>query len=280
MRLSFTSSFITAAFLLTLSSCKRELTEVSYNGGAAPVLTASATDTISLVPADSSNTAVTFNWTNPNYKFSNGINTFNVSYNLELDSLGANFSSPNKQTVSIVSDLSTSFTVTAFNALVANGLLLSYGSPHNIQTRIKSFIGNGDTGAIAIYSNVLNFTVTPYAPPPKIAPPPTGALFITGSATPQGWLPSPGTTTQQFTLVPGTNGTQFTITIPLTGGNEYKFIGNNGNYNFQYSVATQDTEPDGGPFVPNGGNCIAPSTSGTYVILVNFQTGTFSVTLQ
>ena len=280
MRLSFTSSFITAAFLLTLGSCKRELTEVSYNGGTAPVLTASATDTISLVPADSSNTAVTFNWTNPNYKFSNGINTFNVSYNLEFDTLGANFGSPNKQTVSIVSDLSTSFTVTSFNALVANGLLLSYGSPHQIQARVKSFIGNGDTGAIALYSNAMSFTVTPYAPPPKITPPPTGALFITGAATPQGWLPNPGTTTQQFTLVPGTNGTQFTITIPLTGGNEYKFIGNNSNYNLQYSVSTIDTEPDGGPFVANGANCIAPSKSGTYVILVNFQSGTFSVTLQ
>lgn len=278
MRLSFTSSFITAAFLLTVCSCKRELTQVSYNGGTAPVLTASATDTISLLPADSSNTAVTFNWTNPNYKFSNGINTFNVSYNLELDTLGANFGSSNKQTVSIVSDLSTSFTVTAFNALVANGLLLSYGSPHNIQTRIKSFIGNGDTGAIAIYSNVLNFTVTPYAPPPKIAPPPTGALYIVGSATPEGWLS--GTTSQAFTLVPGTNGTQFTITIPLSGGNEYKFIGNNNNYNFQYSVATQDTEPNGGPFVANGNNCIAPSTSGTYVITVNFQSATFTVTAQ
>ena len=278
MRLSFTRLSVAAAALLLVCSCKRELTEVTFNGGTPPVLTASVADSISLVPADSSNTAVTFNWTNPNYQFSTGVNTFNVSYNLEIDTLGANFGSQNKQTVSISPDLSTSFTVTAFNALVANGLLLSYGSPHKIQTRIKSYLTNGDTGAIALYSNALNFTVTPYAPPPKIAPPPTGALFITGSATPEGWLN--GTTAQSFTLVPGTNGTQFTITLPLSANNEYKFIGNNNSYNYQYSVATADTEPTGGAFVANGANCIAPATSGTYVITVNFQTATFTVTPQ
>jgi hypothetical protein len=280
MELSITKSILSGAFLLLLGSCKREMTQVTYQGGTAPVLTASASDSIALSPADSSNTAVTFNWTNPNYMFSNGINTFNVSYNLEVDSAGDNFTGPNRQTVSIVSDLSASFTVTAFNALVANGLALSYGSPHNIQARVVSFLANGDTGAISLYSNALNFTVTPYAPPPKIAPPPTGELFITGSATPQNWLPTGGSTTQQFTLVPGTNGTQFTITLPLTGGGEYKFIGNNNSYNYQYSVATQDTEPTGGPFVANGGNCIAPAASATYTILVNFQAATFTVTKQ
>jgi hypothetical protein len=278
MEFSITRSILSGALLLLLGSCKREMTQVTYQGGTAPVLTASATDSIPLSPADSSNTAVTFNWTNPNYLFSNGVNTFNVSYNLEVDSAGDNFTGPNMQTVSIVSDLSTSFTVTAFNALVANGLGLSYGSPHTIQARVVSFLANGDTGAISLYSNPLTFTVTPYAPPPKIAPPPTGELFIVGSATAQGWLN--GTTTQQFTVVPGTNGTEFTITMPLTGGGEYKFIGNNNSYNYQYSVATQDTEPTGGPFVANGANCIAPTASATYIILVNFQAATFTVTPQ
>lgn len=287
MRLSFTRPFAAtaaattaAAILLLVCSCKRELTEVTFNGGTAPVLTASASDSISLVPADSSNTAVTFNWTNPNYQFSTGVNTFNVSYNLEVDTLGANFGSPNKQTVSISSDLSTSFTVTAFNALVANGLVLSTGHPHQIQTRIKSYLTNGDTGAIALYSNALNFTVTPYAPPPKITPPPTQTLFIVGAATAGGWdnpIDKVTPASQQFTEV---SPTEYTITIALTGGGEYKFISVNGSWTNQWSVATQDTEPNGGPFVFNGANCIAPSTSGTYIIDVNFQTGTFTVTAQ
>jgi hypothetical protein len=280
MRLSYTKYLLTGAFLLFVCSCKRELTEVTFKGGTAPVLTASATDSISLAPADSSNTAVTFNWTNPNYQFSTGVNTFNVSYNLELDTLGANFGSPNKQTVSISSDLSTSFTVTAFNALVANGLLLSYGNPHNIQTRIKSYLSNGDTGAIALYSNALNFTVTPYAPPPKIAPPPTKSLYIVGAATAGGWdnpIDKVSPSTQQFTEV---SPTEYTITIALTGGGEYKFISVNGSWTNQWSVANQDSEPNGGPFVANGNNCIAPAASATYIIDVNFQTGTFTVTKQ
>ena len=95
MRLSFTRLFVAGTALLLTCSCKRELTEVTFDGGTAPVLTASASDSISLLPADSSNTAVTFNWTNPNYQFNTGVNTFNVSYNLEVDTVGANFGSQN-----------------------------------------------------------------------------------------------------------------------------------------------------------------------------------------
>jgi len=277
MKLSILSSILAGAGLL-FCSCKREIAEVTYKGGTAPVLTASATDTISLLPADSSNTAVTFNWTNPNYMFSTGVSTFNVSYNLEVDTLGANFGSAGKQTVSIISDLSTSFTVTAFNALVANGLGLSYGNPHKIQTRIKSFITNGDTGAVALYSNALNFVVTPYAPPPKITPPASSTLFIVGSATAGGWdnpIDKVAPATQQFTQV---SATEYMITLPLTGGGEYKFISVNGSWTNQWSVATQDTYPNGGPFVFNGANCIAPAASDTYTIDVNFQTGIFTVT--
>ena len=277
MKLSIISSILAGASLL-FCSCKREIAEVTYKGGTAPALTASAADTISLLPADSSNTAVTFNWTNPNYMFSTGVSTFNVSYNLEVDTLGANFGSANKQTVSIISNLSTSFTVTAFNALVANGLGLSYGNPHKIQARIKSFITNGDTGAVALYSNALSFVVTPYAPPPKITPPASNTLYIVGAATAGGWdnpIDKVAPSTQQFTQV---SATEYTITIPLIGGGEYKLISVNGSWSNQWSVATQDTYPNGGPFVFNGANCIAPAASGTYIIDVNFQTGIFTVT--
>lgn len=277
MKLSFITSILAGA-VIVFGSCKREIVEVTYKSGTAPVLTASASDTISLLPADSSNTAVTFNWTNPNYMFSTGVSTFDVSYNLEVDTLGANFGSANKQTVSIISDLSTSFTVTAFNALVANGLGLSYGHPHHIQTRIKSFITNGDTGAVALYSNALDFVVTPYAPPPKITPPATNTLYIVGSATAGGWdnpIDKVDPATQEFTQV---SPTEYTITIPLIGGGEYKLISVNGSWTDQWSVATQDTYPNGGPFVFNGNNCIAPAASGTYTIDVNFQTGIFTVT--
>lgn len=259
---------------LLFASCAKDETKVTYSGGTSPVLSASKTDSIPLPVTDTTSNAVTFSWTNPNYKFSNGISSMNVTYYLQIDTSGANFSSPNMQTVSINSDLSTTFTVSSLNKLLANGLLFSTGVPHTIDTRVKSFLGNG---AVPLYSNVLTFTVIPFAPPPKLAPPASGTLFIVGSATAGGWN-NPMTvdpTTQQFTQV---SNTLYKITIQLTGGGEYKLIGVNGSWAAQWSVATADTEPNGGDFVFNGNNCIAPAASGTYDIVVNFQTGKFTVT--
>jgi hypothetical protein len=212
--------------------------------------------------------------------FSNGVNTQNVSYNLEFDSAGKNFSSAHVQTVSVVNALSASFTVTAFNALVANGLDLTFGQPQTIQVRVVSYIANGDTGAVALYSNPLSYSVTPFAPPAKVTPPAAGTLFIVGSAVAGGWdnpIDKVAPASQQFTQV---SPTEFTITIPIIGGGEYKLISVDGSWTNQWSVATNDSYPDGGPFVFNGNNCLAPATSGTYTIDVNFQTGNFTVTPQ
>jgi len=267
-----------AGICLLAAACKRELTTVTFKGGTAPVLTSSATDSVSLQPDDSANIAVTFTWTNPNYQFTNGANTFDVDYELQFDTAGNNFGGATMQTVSLVASLDTAFTVKDFNSLMANGLVLSLGQTHQIQARIKSYLNNGDTGAVALYSNVQNFTVTPYAPPPKITPPAAGTLYIVGAATPGGWdnpidLVPPSS--QEFMQI-GT--TEYKITITLTASAEYKFIETNGSWTNQWSVATQDTYPNGGPFIFNGANCISPSTGGSYIIDVNFQTGIFTVT--
>src|SRR5579863_3539978 len=128
---------LTAAIgLLIFSACKKDEAKVYYEGGTAPVLTSTAVDTIPLPVTDTTALAVTFNWTNPNYQFSNGISSQNVTYYLQFDTVGANFTSPNMQTVSINSDLSQSFTVAGLNALLGNGLQLSFGQPHNIQVRV------------------------------------------------------------------------------------------------------------------------------------------------
>jgi len=268
--------FIGAAALL-FSACKKQETKLYYQDGTAPVLSSSVQDTIQLNPADSLNQAVLFSWTNPNYSFSNGISPYSVNYNLEIDTSGANFAGPNKQTVVIASDLSQAYTVKDLNALLANGLVLTYGANHNIQVRITSTVANGGAGALKQISNVLNFVVKPYAPPPKISPLPlNGDLYIVGDATPGGWPPlSVDPSTQKFTQV---SATEYTLTIALTGGKEYKLVSIPGQWTYQWSVKDTDTFPSGGPFVYNGSNSIAPSSSGTYTIDVNFQTGTFTVT--
>ena len=268
------------------TACKKDEAQIFFKGGVAPVLTSSIAngDTLPLIPADSLNTAVAFSWTNPNYLFNDGISSLNVTYYLQIDTVGANFSSANMQTVAINSALDTSFNVTQFNAIIGNGLQVAFGQPHNIQARIVSFLAPVTSPTLSnsstLYSNVFNYIITPFAPPPKVTPPSEGTLFIVGSATAGGWdnpidkvVPS----TQQFAQI---SPTEYKITIPLVGGGEYKFIAVNGSWNDQWSVAKNDTYPNGGPFVYNGNNCIAPATSGTYVIDVTFQTGIFTVTLQ
>jgi hypothetical protein len=269
--LNFVSIIATASLLL--ASCTKDETKVIFKGGTPPVLSANVSDSIPLPITDTTGNAVTFSWTNPEYQFSNGISSLNVTYYLQIDTAGANFSSPNIQTVAINSDLSTTFTVSSLNKVLANGLLFATGAKHTIEVRLESFLG---TGAEPLYSNPLTFTVTPFAPPPKIVPPSNGQLFIVGDATPGGWPPlSNDPSVEKFTEV---SPTLYKITIALNGGKEYKLVAIPGQWTEQWSVKDADTLPNGGDFVLNGANCIAPATSGVYDIVVNFQLGKFTVT--
>jgi hypothetical protein len=275
--------FFAGAASMLLTSCKKDYAKVYFDGGSAPVLTATTTDSIPLPLSDTTGNAVTFNWTNPNYQYSDGISSMNVAYSLQFDTVSS-FSSNDMQQVVISSNLSQTFTVSSLNTLLSNQMSLATGVSNTIYVRLESFLSaytSGSANIGATYSNALTYTVTPYAPPPAIAPPPTGTLFITGAATPEGWLN--GTTDQQFTPVAGSNGLIFTITIQLTGDQDYKFIGNNNGYTYQYTVATNEdpTEVNGGPFISGtSNNIIAPAATAIYVIVVNFQTGKFTVTAQ
>src|SRR6185312_10416720 len=99
-----------AAGLMLLASCKKDLSVVTFNGGTAPALTATASDSIPLPLSDTTATAVTFNWTNPDYQYSDGISSMNVNYYLQFDTT-ANFNSANLQTVGLSNGLSATYTV-------------------------------------------------------------------------------------------------------------------------------------------------------------------------
>jgi hypothetical protein len=269
-----------ALALVFLAACKKNLSEITYSGsGTAPVLTASVPNnsTLVLTPADSANQAITFSWTNPNYTFSNGISSLDVNYTLEIDTVGSNFTNPKLVQITIASDLSTSFTVGNLNTQLFGFLTLQTGVPHNIAMRVVSFL---NSASIPLYSNTLTYTITPYAIPPAVAPPPNDSLYIVGAAiAADNWAnPMPASVVPSATFTEVTP-LLYTITTSLVGGGEYKLIANNnGTWTYQWSVAAQDTYPNGGPFVFNGNNCIAPAASGTYTIVVNFQTGVFTVT--
>jgi hypothetical protein len=274
---------LAASGLTILASCNKNNSPVYFDGGTAPTLTATASDSISLPLSDTTATAVTFNWTNPNYQFSDGLSSLNVSYFLEIDTVGGNFSSPALAQIGINSQLSATFTVAQMNAVLSNQMNLQPNVQHNIQVRVESFLAPLSSGTATsgiLYSNALSYTAKPYVLPPAVAPPPNDSLYIVGSAVAaDNWanpMPANLVPTSSFTKV---SPTLYKITIALVGGGEYKLIANNnGTWTQQWSVANKDTEPNGGPFVFNGANCIAPASNGTYTITVNFQTGYFTVT--
>jgi hypothetical protein len=269
--------------LVLLASCNKNNSSVYFNGGTAPTLTATASDSIALPITDTTATAVTFSWTNPNYQFSDGVSSLDVSYFLEMDTVGGNFSSPSLAQIGINSQLSATYTVAQLNTVLANQMNLQPGVRHNIQVRVESFLAplsSGTANSGALYSNALSFAATPYVLPPAVSPPPNDSLYIVGAAiAADNWanpIPSPLVSSETFTEV---SPLLYKITLPLVGGGEYKLIANNnGSWTQQWSVSSADTYPNGGPFVFNGANCIAPASSGTYTITVNFQTGYFTVT--
>ena len=274
------SKFVFLLFILTtlVWSCSKDENKIYFEGGTAPVLTANKT-ALSLSFATAADDAVTFSWTNPNYQFTTGISSQNVSYVLEIDTTGANFTNPNKKALAISQDLSLTLSVGNFNDYLLNQLILVPAKPHNLDLRIKSTLTNS---SVPLYSNILKYTVTPYSSPPKVVPPTNGTLWIVGSAVASGWsnpLPAPYDVSQKFTKV---SETVYTLTVPLIGGaNGYKLIQTQGNWDTQYH-ALDGTVVTGGTFELKNSDpqFPAPAASGTYKITIDFQRGVYTVVAQ
>jgi hypothetical protein len=155
-------------------------------------------------------------------------------------------------------------------------MLLAPGKEHNLEVRVRAAIGNTAT---AVFSNSISIKATPYALPPKVAPPTTGALYIVGNATPGGWNNPVPVPSQQFTRV---SETLYEITLDMVGGGAYLLIPTNGQW-AKYNV-NDDTIPgiaEGGDFFREGSRDIpGPAAAGTYKITVDFQRGKFTVVKQ
>jgi starch-binding outer membrane protein SusE/F len=274
--------FIFSALILSgMWACKKEENRIIFQGGTVPALTASVADNIPLSYATQDNEALQLSWTNPNYQFNTGISSLNVNYNVEIDTAGANFTNPNREVLSLGTDLSRTFTQSAFNDYLLNQLQLKPLISHNIEVRVSAFLVGG---AEPLQSNVLKFTVTPFAIPPKVTPPASGNLYIVGSAVSGGWNnPLTDPVTQKFTQI---SLTDYQLTTPLIGDGEYKFISVNGLWDSdkQWSITTEQASGDPSTLSYdlklNGGNCRAPLAGGTYKIDVDFQRGKVTLTKQ
>ena len=266
--------FLATAMVTMMWSCKKDEKQVFYEGGTSPVLSASKTTTIPLAYADSTKEAVKFTWTNPDYKFSTGISSQDVSYVLQMDTAGANFSRVTRKEVSISKELAVSINNADLNDYLSNQMVLTAGKTHSIEVRIKANLVNNTA---VLYSNTLKFSVTPYVIPPKVTPPTTEKLYLVGSATPGGWTNPVPVPTQQFTKI---SSTLYELTVPLIGGGSYLALPLNGDWGtkFGFKGANNGNNVDGDDFSNGGGDILAPAASGNYKISFDFQRGKFTVT--
>ena len=272
---------LAASGVIILASCNKNNTSVYFEGGTDPVLTSTASDSISLPLSDTTGTAVTFSWTNPNYQFSDGIGSLDVKYYLEIDTVGGNFSSPALAQIGFTSKLSVTYTVAQMNAILSNQMGLVPNMQHNIQVRVESFMAplTGGTGNQGVLNSApLTFTVTPYLPPPAVNPPASGALYITGSATNDGWMVG-----GQASSVAGQQMTQVTpliykITLPLVGGQQFLLVPVAGDWSNKYATSNANSATSGGTFAYNANNNFnGPANSGTYTVTFYFQSGTYTI---
>ncbi len=280
MKSIFKSLILSSLLATMLWSCEKDENKEYFEGGTAPVLSATKTGTIPLADATKGNEAVKISWTNPNYKFSTGLSSQNVSYSIEMDTTGANFTNPKRVTVNVSGDLSKSFTQGELNDFLLNTMQLKAAAPHNIEMRVKSSLINNSA---LLFSNVLKFVVTPYKLPPKVAVPTTGKLFITGGATPGSWQCGCGEAellTQKFNMI-GTDTTLFELpSITLTGGGSYLLLPQYGSWSVKFGGVggNNSNNVDGDDFKLNGSDLKAPAVTGNYKIVVDFQRGKFTVT--
>ena len=267
---------LTSFMSLVLFSCTKDEKKDYLVGGFAPNLTSSVTGNIPLSFAGKDDPAITLSWTNPKYQFTTGVSSQDVNYLIEIDTAGANFSNPNKQTVSVSKDLSKTFTQGEFNDYLLNQLVLKPAVSHNLEVRVISSLGG--VKAVPLTSNVLKFTVVPYTIPPKVVPPSTGHLYLVGSATAGGWNNPVPVPSQEFTKI---SETLYQLITPLIGGQEYLFLPLNGDWSHKYAVKDNTVAglADGGDFgFDLAKNFPGPAASGNYKIVVDFQRGKFTVT--
>lgn len=254
-------------------SCKKDENQVVYNGGTAPVLTASSTNAMILLIANKDNQALKFTWTNPEYQFNTGVSSQDVTYTVQFDTTGSNFTNPKIGQKSISKELSTTFTVKDINTILL-GMGLAENMPHNMEIRVKSSLANN---SVPLYSNVLKIVITPYL---DVVYPVPAELYITGSATPLSWqcgcaTDGPGTS-QKFTKV---NSSKFELTIALSANNSYLLLPVYGSWSAKYGFngANNANNVNGDDFKPEGGDMKSPAVSGTYKITVDFKTGKWTV---
>jgi len=155
------------AIILVSTACQKEGDLPLYKTGNGIVVSGS-TQAVTAVVADSSKTALTLNWTWPNY----ATDSANQKFIVQIDSAGKNFAKPVTRVLYGV--LSTSFTAKELNTIVFG--FGGIGAPYTLEMRIiSSYANNNELYA----SNAISVSVTPYIIPVTLSMDPLGPLTLT-----------------------------------------------------------------------------------------------------
>ncbi|MEP7319457.1 MAG: SusE domain-containing protein [Panacibacter sp.] len=258
----------------TLWSCEKDENKIYYEGGTAPSLTADIS-VLTLTSGNATEQAAVFTWTNPNYQFTTGISSQDVNYILQVDTTGANFTSPGLQEISTARSLGVTYTVKELNGILTK-LSLTENIPHNVEFRIKATLVNN---SVPLYSNVIQAVITPYLDV-AVPVPPTGELYITGNGTPSDWTNNPPES-QHCTKV---SNTEYNIVMNFNPGLFYKFLSNLNQWQPQYGGSSATGGDLGYNFgLPGQKDPDAiptPAVAGSYKVTLNFKTGKYTVVKQ
>jgi starch-binding outer membrane protein SusE/F len=244
---------------LFIASCKKP-NDAEYNKGDTPLALSIDKTSIVLKQINDASDALTFSWTSGTNKGTNAA----ISYKLQVDKKGSNFSNPMNIALGNAV-LSNKYSVKDLNDSLLSHWNLAPGVEAALEARVISAVA--DNLAPSETSNTISFKATPYQPV-------STTLYLIGGAAPTGWNAGSPTV---MTAVAGQSG-KFTWTGNLAPG-DFKFITtlnqflpsyNKGTTNTSLVYRTSDTDPD---------DKFTVTTAGTYTVAVDLLNLTISVTV-
>ncbi|RYY87863.1 MAG: hypothetical protein EOO15_10670 [Chitinophagaceae bacterium] len=261
---SFSKIFSVLVLALSLVACdKKDVMDGAANGNA-PKL---ESNTVTLAPqaVDSLRNVLNLRWTNANYSVNMA-----TKYIIQIDSVGKNFSNPLTREI-------TNAQSTDFIAKDLNNWMLSRGWAFNqqvsLEMRVISSYSNNNERLI---SNVIPIKMTPYVIPPRVTPPASNRLFITGGDF--GWNNSATMPAQELVR---TSNTMYSGIFQLGGGQSYLLLPNAGDWGSKFGGTgpnNNTNNPNGDAFQAGGSDLVSPSAAGWYRLDVDFQSGRFTWT--
>lgn len=248
--------------LLMLSSCKKDGVLVTSNGGKAGTLTAStATPALNKNKLSDTSSVVRFNFTKADFGFNAA-----VTNTLQIDAPGDNWANPTTVTLGGKS-YSQGYSTADFNAM-----LLKLNLPAGVASQVQVRVAHSLSSAVKpTYSNVVTLTVTPFNL--------TAWLYVAGAY--EGWA-NPGP--QEDSLISVTGNGIYTGVINFPAGKNDFLVLPAKKWDNKY--ATVDAASTAGPtssysteYVTGGGNnFFAPTKAGNYIVTINTNANTLTIT--